>query len=101
MKRITVVVLTIALLAASLPAFAGMESDRDITGDILFARPVGVVSVAVGAAFWVVSLPFALLGGNLNETTQTLISQPISYTLARPVGDFDYQPAVSRMEDQK
>ncbi|NJD57685.1 MAG: hypothetical protein FIA94_14945 [Nitrospirae bacterium] len=101
MKRITVVVLTIALLAGSFPAFAGTESDRAIVGDTLFARPVGVVSVVAGAAFWVLSLPFAVLGGNINETTQTLISNPISYTFGRPVGDFDYQPSVSRMEDQK
>ena len=101
MKKIVVVILTLALLAASFPAFAGTENDAPIMGDTLFARPLGIASIGVGAAFWVVSLPFAVLSGNLHQTTRTLITNPVSYTFGRPVGDFDYQPSVSPIEDQR
>ena len=83
MKRIAVVILVLALLAASVPAWAGTEYDREIVGDTMFARPLGVASIAGGAALWVVSLPFAVLTGSLHKTTQTLIvitSYSIHYT---------------------
>jgi len=101
MKKITVVILALALLAASVPALAGTENDREIVGDTLFARPVGVASVVGGAALWVVSLPFAVLSGSLHKTTETLITNPVSYTFGRRVGDFDYQtPVNSKVDDR-
>ena len=101
MKKITVVILTLALLAASFPAFAGTENDAPIMGDTLFARPLGIASIGVGAAFWVVSLPFAVLSGSLHKTTETLITNPVSYTFGRRVGDFDYQtPVNSKVDDR-
>ncbi len=101
MKKITVVILALALLATSVPAWAGTENDHDIVGDTLFARPLGIVSIPVGAAIWVVALPFAVLSGTLHKTTQTLITNPINYTLARPVGDFDYALPVNPKVDDR
>jgi hypothetical protein len=101
MKRIAVVILVLALLAASVPAWAGTEYDREIVGDTMFARPLGVASIAGGAALWVVSLPFAVLTGSLHKTTQTLITNPVSYTFGRRVGDFDYQPPVNSKVDDR
>jgi len=101
MKKITVVILALTLLAASVPAWAGTENDAEIVGDTLFARPLGVVSIAGGAALWAISLPFAVLTGSLHKTTQTLITNPVSYTFGRRVGDFDYEPPVNSKVDDR
>jgi hypothetical protein len=100
MKKITAVVLVLAILALSFPAFAETENDRGVVGDTIFGRPLGLASIVGGAALWVVSLPFALTSGNLGTTTETLITNPIKYTFARPVGEFDYEPVVSPQEEK-
>ena len=101
MKKITAVILVLAFLLVSVPVFAGTEKDGPIAGDTIFARPLGIVSIIGGAALWVVSFPFALITGSVPDTTETLITNPIKYTLARPVGDFDYVPASNRVDENK
>jgi hypothetical protein len=101
MKKITAVILVLAFLMVSVPVFAGTEKDADIAGDAIFARPLGIASIIGGAALWVVTLPFAVITGSLSATTETLISNPVKYTLARPVGDFDYEPPTNRVDDNK
>jgi hypothetical protein len=93
MKKITAVILTFALLAATIPAFADTERDDAIAGDTVFGRPLGVVSIVGGFALWVASLPFAAISGSLPATTDALITKPVKYTFDRPMGDFDYEPA--------
>ena len=101
MKKITAVILVLTLLALSVPAFAETENDRGVVGDTIFGRPLGLVSIVGGAALWVVSLPFAAISGNLGTTTETLITNPVKYTFARPVGDFEWEPVVSPKEDKQ
>ncbi len=98
MKKITAVILVLAFLVVSVPVFAGTEDDGPIAGDAAFGRPLGIVSIVGGAALWVLSLPFAIISGSLPATTETLISNPVKYTLVRPVGDFDYEPASNRVD---
>ena len=99
MKKSIVVFLALALLAASVPAFA--TDDGSVVGDTLFARPLGLAAIVGGAAVWIVSLPFAAVTGSLDQTTRTLITNPVKYTFARPMGDFYYEPTVSPKEYQK
>ena len=101
MKKITAVILVLAFLLVSVPVFAGTENDADVMSDTIFARPLGIVSIVGGAALWVVSLPFAVISGSLPKTTETLITNPVKYTLARPVGDFDYEPAPRQADESK
>ena len=101
MKKATVLILVLALLAASIPAFAGTENDGELVGDTVFARPLGLASIIGGAALWVVALPFAVMSGSLHETTETLIVNPVKYTVARPVGDFDYELDAGSDEEKK
>lgn len=101
MKKIMAVILVLAFLVASVPVFAGTEDDGPIAGDTVFARPLGLASIVGGAALWVVSFPFALITGSVPKTTETLISNPIKYTFARPVGDFDYEPTSNRTDTDK
>jgi len=57
-----------------------------MVGDLLVARPIGVVMTAVGTAAWVVSLPFTLLAGHAGEAAETLILGPGAATFVRCLG---------------
>jgi hypothetical protein len=56
--------------------------------DLVFVRPLGIVAVAVGSVFFIVSLPFSLLGGNSKDAAQKLVYDPANFTFSRPLGDF-------------
>jgi hypothetical protein len=42
-------------------------------GDLLVARPLGLVVATVGTAAFVVSLPVSVLGGNADEAAQKMM----------------------------
>jgi hypothetical protein len=99
-------VVTFTLVAAPLgaPAFAYQSGDcrdkdyytaceKEPTGgmmmwDALVMRPVGIVGTAMGSVVWLVSYPFAALGGNTDESTQKLVAEPFNWTFSRPLGYF-------------
>lgn len=95
MKQSMALVLVLALFAAPALSFASdHEQERAMVGDTILARPLGIASVVIGSALFVVSLPFAALGGNVKETAKELVVDPFNYTFQRPVGDFENQPKV-------
>lgn len=55
--------------------------------DTIFLRPVSLVGVAVGAAAWIVSLPFSLPSGSTGQAWDALVETPLNYTFSRPLGD--------------
>ncbi|MFT6287920.1 MAG: hypothetical protein ACJA09_002677 [Alcanivorax sp.] len=57
-----------------------------MVGDLLVARPIGLVMTAGGAAVWLVSLPFTLLAGHAGEAAETLILGPGAATFVRCLG---------------
>ena len=57
-----------------------------MVGDLLVARPLGVVMTIGGAAVWLVSLPFTLLSGHASEAAGTLIGGPVETTFMRCLG---------------
>ena len=56
--------------------------------DVIVVRPVGIVATAVGSIFYVISLPFSLLGQNAGEAGEALVKEPAAYTFKRPLGEF-------------
>ena len=96
-RKIVMVVLLIAALSIGplgSAAFASeyLEREKPTGGmmmwDTLFMRPIGMVATAVGSVVWLVSYPFAALGGNTDETTQALVAEPFEWTFERPLGHF-------------
>jgi hypothetical protein len=80
-----------AVLAAalSMPAIAGPEDQPGagaMVADALIARPLGVVFTAVGAATFVVSLPFTALGGGMGHAADKLVVGPAKETFVRCLG---------------
>ena len=55
--------------------------------DAFMVRPLMLAGTIVGAATFIVTLPFSLLGGNVGEAGRTLVVEPAAYTFVRPLGD--------------
>lgn len=81
--------LAMTMLAVSAPVMAGPEDEpsaEEMVGDLLVARPVGLVVTAVGAAAFVVSLPFSAIGGNIDKAAEKLVVGPARETFVRCLG---------------
>lgn len=95
-KQSLVFIIIASLVFVPLGASAlaeGNSMDEEISGeamiaDLVFVRPLGIVAVAVGSVFFIVSLPFSLLGGNSKDAAQKLVYDPANFTFSRPLGDF-------------
>lgn len=57
-----------------------------MTGDLLIARPIGLVMTVVGSAAFVVSLPLTALAGSVAESAETLVLGPAETTFVRCLG---------------
>jgi hypothetical protein len=55
-------------------------------GDLVIARPLLIGATAIGAAAFVVSLPFTALGGNVGEAAQSLVVEPGKEAFVRCLG---------------
>ena len=99
MKKTSIALLVVcALLASTAQAFAEPPHDgMAIAADVLFARPVGLVSIVAGTALFIVSLPFAIPSGSVETAGRLLVADPFTYTFERPLGDFDYKVGQAEM----
>jgi hypothetical protein len=95
LKRVVVLLTTLALVAVPcMTCFAqGLEQDDDLmygkmTGDALLVRPLGICATVIGAAIFVVSLPFSAWGGNSKTAHERLVEDPFNFTFKRPLGEF-------------
>ena len=86
-------VITLALVLA-FPA-VGWSSTNTIeetpsalamTGDAFFVRPVMLVTTVIGTVIFIVSSPFAALGGNIGESFEQLVEKPFETTFVRCLG---------------
>jgi len=92
-RRLTAVLL-MSLLALPQVLWAQEAIDDSpnefaMVGDLLVARPIGLVMTVGGTAVWLVSLPFTLLAGHAGEAAETLILGPGETTFMRCLGCTD------------
>ena len=87
-KSRLVTALVVAMVSAPVWAVGGDENQGDFSmaGDLLVARPLGVVWTIAGSAIFVVSLPFTALGGNVKQAADTLVIGPAKETFVRCLG---------------
>ena len=64
-------------------------------GDLLIARPLLIGATVIGAAAFVVSLPFTALGGNVGEAADALVGEPGREAFVRCLGCTTSAPAYS------
>ncbi len=86
-KGLFVVLLAICLLIQPVGSAFADESPGEMAIDAVVYRPVGVVCIVLGAIIYVVSWPFAKVGGNSEEAFQNLIVWPATFTFNRKLGD--------------
>lgn len=55
-------------------------------GDLLIARPLLIAATILGSAAFIVSYPFSLMGGNVGESAQSLIGDPMREAFVRCLG---------------
>ncbi len=105
MKRI-ILILTITLLSmTAIPVLAEevLPPDPTVTGrltaeprgefiivDTFILRPLGLVSMAVGAAEAVVAYPMSIPSHSEDRVNVELLQKPYWYTFCRPIGDIDF-----------
>jgi hypothetical protein len=86
-----------ALVPAPAVAPAEAASNRvvdpaEVAADALVVRPLGLASTVVGAAIYVVALPFAAIGGDVRGPARSLVGAPARFTFKRRLGDFESRP---------
>jgi hypothetical protein len=92
-----VIAAVFATTSLALPAVASAggydyiaDSDEPTGGtmmaDAFLMRPFMLVGTAVTTATFVVMLPFSILGGNVSQSADTLVTRPAKYTFVRPLG---------------
>lgn len=62
-------------------------SGSAMLADAVFMRLPMTVVTLVGAAAFVVTLPFSALGGNVGEAGTKLVKEPFEYAWLRPLGE--------------
>jgi len=90
-KMFVALAITAALAAPPMAAADSYIDQRPGFGamvvDGVLVRPLGLGATVLGAAAWVVTLPFSVLGGNAGEAAQKLVVEPARFTFTRPLGD--------------
>jgi hypothetical protein len=64
-------------------------SAEAMAADAIFVRPVSFAATVVGTGLFIVSLPFSILGGNVDDAGKNLVLAPAKTTFIRPLGEFD------------
>lgn len=57
-----------------------------MTGDLLVARPIGLVMTVIGGGAFLLSLPFTALAGSVGESAEMLVAGPAKTTFMRCLG---------------
>ena len=72
--------------------YAPQQMDKptgtEITFDFFIARPLGLVSLAMGTTFFIVSFPLAVLTGSTKNTSSALVGEPFNFTFVRGLGEY-------------
>jgi hypothetical protein len=86
---ISVSLVTAPVLAAEESVNGSEPSPEAMAVDMVFVRPASLVATVLGTGIFIVSLPFSILGGNVDEAGRNLVLKPAKTTFIRPLGEFD------------
>lgn len=92
---IALILSPLSALAAKNPIQAQLNSNKEppdpvvMIVDLVIVRPLGLIGLIGGSAFFIVSLPFSALGGNTDDAWESLVVSPAEFTFIRPLGGFD------------
>ena len=92
MKKFIILVFSLMLLVStadySKAATTRVEepSGPEYLLDIVFLRPIGLVTTVFGTAIYVVSLPISIPTKSADKAAEKLVFAPYEYTFHRPLG---------------
>lgn len=66
----------------------GTPSAGAMVADAVLVRPLGLAATAIGAAVFLVALPFTAIAGDVGQVGHELVVRPARMTFARPLGQF-------------
>jgi hypothetical protein len=101
MKKILILILSCMVLLQAATVFADPDDAIYAAADTVVARPLGIASIIVGTAFFIVALPFAITSGTTKETADTLIGEPFRFTFDRPVGEVKQMPTDQKNKEEQ
>jgi hypothetical protein len=84
-------------LAVAVPPASALDQEQigreptssEMFADGLIARPLGLFATVLGAAAFVVTLPFSLPSKSTARAAKVMVAEPAEYTFERPLGQFD------------
>ena len=83
--------LAIFLTTSTMALAAGQMSEEPsataIVADVVIIRPLGLVSVVIGSALFVVALPFTIPAQGVKMTARKLVVEPFHFTFTRSIGE--------------
>jgi hypothetical protein len=88
-RALVALILSCFVLPQTLWAQGSVEEKPNagkMAGDLVVARPIGLVMTVAGTAAFIVSLPFTLLAGNVSEAADSLMIGPAETTFMRCLG---------------
>ena len=88
-KWVSALGLALVLLVPQVGYTQAVEEDPSavaMAADLLIARPLLLGATVLGTAFYIVSLPFSLAGGNAVAAGKTLVVGPAEATFVRCLG---------------
>ena len=84
MRKIIISLIVCLLLLNSTAALAAETNDLMMVGDLIFARPLGIVATVIGSAVFFVALPFTIPSGSVRHTGDIMVGEPFNFTFKRP-----------------
>lgn len=94
MNKFAPVVLAALLAAGSAQAQSGLSEVDDTPGagamafDLIFVRPLGLVTTVLGTGIFVLQLPFDIGSQNkVDVAFEKLVKEPARFTFTRQLGD--------------
>lgn len=95
-RRAAPLMLALSLLAVPATGFSANAAAIDdspgagaIAFDLLFVRPIALVTTVAGAGLFVLSVPIGAVQGDPLQAAEPLVMQPARYTFTRPLGESD------------
>lgn len=87
-RRLVALTMVLAIFMAWVPPVrvAAEEDSTPVGFDALVLRPLGILATLVGAAVFVVSLPFSAPTGSVEHVADKLVVEPYRFTFERPMG---------------
>jgi len=64
----------------------GPPSSSRVAGDAVIGRPLGLATTIAGTGVFILTLPFSICGGKVDESAWGLVGKPAGWTFCRPMG---------------